>query len=199
MNPRRYAQLPEPELEEIMLDMIRRTGFLQGVFDRAQELALPNWRVVSGVLYNTVWNHLTGRPDGYGIKDVDIFYYDSDTSWEGEDRIIKQATGFPAMPPVEVRNQARVHLWFARHFGYEIAPVTSVEDGIDRFASTTHCVGLRVENGCYDFYAPYGLRSIFEMKVRPNPLQDNKATHDAKGARQKATWPELEIIPWPSH
>jgi len=182
-----------------MLDMIRRAGFLRDVLTRAQELNLPHWRVVSGALYNTVWNELTGRPEGYGIKDVDILYYDPDTSWAAEDRAIKRATGFPAHPPVEVRNQARVHLWFAKHFGYEIAPITSVEDGIDRFASTTHCVGLRVENGRYDLYAPYGLRSIFEMKIRPNPVQDNQATHEAKGARQKALWPELEIIPWPSH
>jgi len=198
MNPRRYAHLPEAELEDIMLDMIRQTGFLRDVLTRAQELNLPNWRVVSGALYNTVWNELTGRPEGYGIKDVDIFYYDPDTSWEAEDRAIQRATGFPATPPVEVRNQARVHLWFAKHFGYQIAPITSVEDGIDRFASTTHCVGLRVENGVYDLYAPHGLRSIFEMKVRPNPVQDNKATHEAKGARQKAMWPELKVVPWPA-
>ena len=197
MNPRRYAHLPEAELEDIMLDMLRQTGFLRDVLIRAQELNLPHWRVVSGALYNTVWNRLTGRPEGYGIKDVDILYYDPDTSWEAEDRTIKRATGFPDQPPVEVRNQARVHLWFAKHFGYEIAPITSVEDGIDRFASTTHCVGLRLENGRYDLYAPYGLRSIFEMKVRPNPVQNNRATHESKGARQKEMWPELDIVPWP--
>jgi hypothetical protein len=198
LNPYRFADLPEARLEEIMLDMVRHTGFLQDVLSRAQELNFPHWRVVSGALYNTVWNHLTGRPEGYGIKDVDIFYYDPDTSWAAEDHAIKRATGFPAAPPVELRNQARVHLWFAKHFGYEIAPITSVEDGIDRFASTTHCVGLRVVDGCYDLYAPYGLRSIFEMKLRPNPVQDNRATHEAKGARQQALWPELELIPWPS-
>lgn len=198
MNPHRYAHLPEAELEEILLEMVLQTGFLRDVLSRAQELNLPNWRVVSGALYNTVWNQLTGRPEGYGIKDVDILYYDPDTSWEAEDRAIKSATGFPIEPPVELRNQARVHLWFARHFGYEIAPITSVEDGIDRFASTTHCVGLRLVDGHYDLYAPYGLRSIFEMKVQPNPLQNNKATHDAKGARQKAMWPELEIVSWPN-
>ncbi len=93
MNPHRYAHLPKTELEEIMLDMIRQTGFLRDVLSRAQELNLPNWRVVSGALYNTVWNELTGRPEGYGIKDVDILYYEPDTRWEAEERVIKQATG----------------------------------------------------------------------------------------------------------
>ena len=197
MTSSRYAHLSEPELAALFLEIVQQTGFLREVFDRAQELNLPNWRVVSGALYNTVWNHLTGRPEGYGIKDIDLLYFDKDTSWEAENAVIASATGFPNHPPVELRNQARVHLWFAKHFGYEITPITSVEDGIDRFASKTHAVGLRLENGKYNLYAPYGLRSIFEMKVLPNPLQDNKATHEAKGARQKAMWPELEIVAWP--
>ena len=199
MTHLRYANLPESELREIFLSILNNAAFLSHALTRAQELNLPNWRIVSGALYNTVWNHLTGRPEIFGIKDIDLMYFDPDTSWEAEDRAIQRATGFPTQPPVEVRNQARVHLWFAKHFGYEIAPITSVEDGIGRFASTTHCVGLRLENGVYDLYAPYGLRSIFALKVLPNPVQDNQATHEAKGARQQAMWPELEVLPWPSH
>lgn len=49
---------------------------------RARDFDLPDWWIVSGALYNTVWNHLTGRPSGYGIKDVDLFYFgDGDLSW----------------------------------------------------------------------------------------------------------------------
>lgn len=197
MNHLRHAHLPEPKLREVFLDIIHEAAFLRQAFERAQELDLPKWRIVSGALYNTVWNHLTGRPEGYGIKDIDLLYFDEDTSWEAEDAVIKAATGFPATPPIEVRNQARVHLWYAEHFGREIPPITSVEDAIDRFASKTHCVGLRFESGRFDLYAPYGLKDIFAMRVLPNPIQDNRATHEAKAARQLRHWPELEIIPWP--
>ena len=193
----RFAHLSEPELEALFLDIIQRDGFMCQAFERAQALALPHWRIVSGALYNTVWNHLTGRPAAYGIKDIDLFYFDKDLSWEAEDTVIKAATGFPAQPPVEVRNQARVHLWYKQHFGREISPLTSVEDAIDRFASKTHCVGLSLKDGTYDLYAPFGLWDIFSMRVLPNPIQDNKATHEAKAARQMEHWPELEIIPWP--
>lgn len=193
----RYADLTEPELEVLFLDIIQQAGFMRQALDRAQELDLPSWRIVSGALYNTVWNHLTGRPEVLGIKDIDLFYFDEDTSWEAEDAVIKAATGFPAEPPVEPRNQARVHLWYAQHFGRAIAPLTSVEDAIDRFASKTHCVGVGMQSGKLDLYAPYGLKDIFAMRVLPNPIQDNKATHEAKAARQLQHWPELEIIPWP--
>ena len=193
----RYAHLPEPELEALFLDILQQADFMRQALDRAQALDFPKWRIVSGALYNTVWNHLTGRPAAHGIKDIDLFYFDDDTSWEAEDKVIQSATGFPAEPPVEVRNQARVHLWYELHFGRAIPPLTSVEEAIDRFASKTHCVGLSVENGVFDLYAPYGLKDIFAMRVLPNPLQDNKATHEAKAARQLGHWPELEIIPWP--
>ena len=192
-----YADLAEPELEVLFLEIIQNTRFLRDVFDRAEALALPNWRVVSGALYNTVWNHLTGRPEGYGIKDVDLFYFDTDTSWDAEDAVIKSATGFPVQPPIEIRNQARVHLWYEQHFGHAIPPLMSVEHGIDRFASTTHCVGLRCVAGKFDLYAPYGLKDIFALRVQPNSIQPNKTTHEAKAARQKALWPELKIEPWP--
>ncbi len=60
----------------------------------ARDLALPDWLIVSGAVYNTVWNHLTRKPAGHGIRDVDLFYHDaSDLSWEAEDRVIRWSAG----------------------------------------------------------------------------------------------------------
>ena len=69
-NPLRYAHLPEPELSEIFLDIIWQSPYLRDALTRAQELALPNWRSVSGALYNVIWNHLTNRDAQYGVKDI---------------------------------------------------------------------------------------------------------------------------------
>lgn len=142
-DPRRYAHLPEQELREIFLDIILGTTPLRNALVRAQELALPNWRMVSGALYNVVWNRLTNRDALHGVKDIDLFYFDPDTSWQAEDEIIRNATGFATHPPVEIRNQARVHLWYAEKFGHVIPPFRSVEQAIDAFTTKTHCVGLR--------------------------------------------------------
>ena len=55
-------------------------------------LALPDAWLVSGCLVQTVWNVLTGRAVDYGINDYDVFYFDPDTSWEAEDKIIRTLT-----------------------------------------------------------------------------------------------------------
>ena len=61
-----------------------------------------------------MWNVLTGRAVDYGINDYDVFYFDPDTSWEAEDEHHPHADGAVAgrAVAVQVRNQARVHLWY---------------------------------------------------------------------------------------
>src|SRR6201981_3926412 len=91
------------------------------VFTVARHLCLPDWLVFSGSVYKPVLNHLTGRPFDYGIKDYDLGYFDdSDLSYEAEDAVIRRvkvAFDEPLRSMVEVRNQARVHLWFEAKFG----------------------------------------------------------------------------------
>lgn len=168
-------------------------------FQQAQSFALPDWWIVSGAIYNQVWNHLTDKPDLHGVKDIDLFYFDPDTSYAAEDWIISQATDhFDTKIPVEVRNQARVHLWYKDHFGHDYEPLTKTTDGIDNFACKTHAVGMRLnDDGNFDIYAPFGLNDIFSFRLVPYTKRDNRDTHLAKGARQMALWPELTFVPWP--
>ncbi|MEM8697861.1 MAG: nucleotidyltransferase family protein [Pseudomonadota bacterium] len=182
-----------------LVRILRADPVIWPALTAAEALDLPDWWIVSGAVYNTVWNALTGRPPGYGIKDIDLFYFDAeDLSYAAEDRVIRRAEGrFAPKPPVEIRNQARVHLWYAEHFGYATAQCRSSADSIERFASRTHAVGVRPAAGGIEILAPYGLDAIFEMRLVPNPLSPNRATHEAKAERAKALWPELSVEPWP--
>ena len=54
-------------------------------------LGLPDAWLVSGALFQTVWNLQTKRPADYGIKDYDIFYFDPDISFAAEDAVIRKA------------------------------------------------------------------------------------------------------------
>lgn len=183
------------ELERI----IRASPRLTQVLRAARALDLGDWMVVSGAIYNTVWNALTGRPDMYGVKDVDLFYFDPDPGYAAEDAVIRRvAAAIPGEPPVETRNQARVHLWYARHFGQPYAPLRSTAEALERFACTTHAVGVRLErDDALTLCAPYGLDDIFGFRLVPNLACANRETHEAKAARQMALWPELDCIPWP--
>src|ERR1700731_1281533 len=89
------------------------------ILARLSSLELPDAWLVSGSLFQTIWNVITERDVQHGIKDYDIFYFDSDTSYEAEDRAIKRAAeAFSDLSAsIEVRNQARVHLWYPQKFG----------------------------------------------------------------------------------
>src|SRR5687768_14724700 len=101
--------------------ILRATPGLMPVMETARSLDLPDWLIFSGAIYQPVVNHLTGRPLDFGLKDYDLGYFDpSDISYEAEDVVIRRAAA--AFPPplrelVEVRNQARVHVWFEDKFG----------------------------------------------------------------------------------
>jgi len=144
----KYSDLGAHEQRELFETIIRADPDLMRLLWILRALDLPGWRLVAGCLYQTVWNALSARPLGTGIKDYDVGYFDpSDLSWDAEDRIIRRvddALGDFA-GEVEVRNQARVHLWFEKRFGSPYAALSSTEEGIDRYATVAHMVGVRLE------------------------------------------------------
>ena len=178
--------------------IVRASPRLMRVLEIARDLDLPDWRIVSGAIYQTVWNVLTGRDPDYGIKDFDVFYFDaSDLSYEAEDVEIKRAAVLypPDLSPlVEVRNQARVHLWFEAHFGEPYSPVSCSDEALERFVSPAYAVGVRLEqDGRLDVAAPFGLDDLFAMKLRPNPNRP-LASHWSTVSRGVLTrWPEVII------
>ena len=103
----------------------------------------------SGAVYQPVLNHLTVRSLDYGIEDCDLAYFDaSDLSYEAEDAVIRRvraAFDEPLRSMVEVRNQARVHLWFETKFGEYYAPLSCTAEALERFASPMFAVGVRLE------------------------------------------------------
>jgi hypothetical protein len=182
-------------LEDRLATILRAHGAVMTVLETARRLALPDWLLFSGAVYQPVWNHLTGRPAGHGIRDYDLAYYDaSDISYEAEDQVIRRvAAAFepPLRTLVEVRNQARVHVWFEDHFGEPYAPLANSAEALIRFAAPVFAVGARLEaDGRLTIVAPFGLEDLFAMRIRPNPHR--RARGLAKIiANARARWPEL--------
>ena len=161
------------------------------------ELSLPDAWIVAGCLVQTAWNGLTGRAVDYGIGDYDVFYFDPDTSWAAEDAVIHRLAARlgDLGTPVEVRNQARVHLWYPDKHRLPYPPLHRSTEGIDRFLTRTTQVGIRRDGGGYEVYAPHGFDDIAGLIVRPNPGANfSAANYAAKAARWKALWPELTMI-----
>jgi uncharacterized protein len=198
---RRLAQLPVDEQLRSFEAMIACNPLVDSVLDRAAALALPAWYLTAGCLFQTVWNALHGLAPTHGIRDYDLFYCDdSDTSWEAEDRVIRHcAEAFGDLgAPVEVRNQARVHLWYPDRFGVAVDPLRTCEDGIDTFAMTTCCVATRRVDGRLRTYAPHGFADLYNLVLRPNPVRASQAVYEKKARRWLSLWPDLQLLPWPS-
>ena len=186
------------ELEGRLDGMIRGNAPLMGVLQTLSVLDLPDWRVFSGAVYQTAWNALTGRDPTYGLKDYDVGYFDaSDLSYEAEDVVIKRvAAAFtpPLDAMVEVRNQARVHLWFENHFGEPYTPLTCTDDAFARFVAPAFAVGVRLErDGALSVTAPLGLDDLFALRLRPNPTRPLAKGWDKVVASARARWPEITV------
>lgn len=168
------------------------------LIERLPQLDLPDCHLVGGCLFQTVWNCLSGNRPGEHILDYDLFYFDpTDLSWEAEDAAIGRARRVLGElgGATQIRNQARVHLWYSRKFGIACAPLRSTEDGIDHFLSQSCCFGVRHGAGAPQVYAPHGFADLFSMTVRPNSLRDLPEVYHQKTSRWTEAWPGLQVIP----
>jgi uncharacterized protein len=177
-----------------------KSGRFYEVLHRCASLDLPGWYLAAGCIAQTVWNHLTGRSLDWGIRDYDLIYFDdSDLSWNAENKIIEKASAVMAGLPItlEVRNQARVHLWYERRFGFPCTPYDSAEAAIRTFPTPATSIGVRVEpTGIWRFCAPFGFTDLLGLLVRPNRVLASREVYLQKSRRWHEYWPELTILPY---
>ncbi|GHF32948.1 nucleotidyltransferase family protein [Deinococcus metalli] len=180
--------------EAEFLDTVRRNPVTAAILGRLAALGTQQTHLVAGALFQTVWNVRSGQPPGAYILDYDIFYWDDDASFDAEDRVIRRATAvFRDLDVrVEVRNQARVHLWFPQRTGLVRPPLTSVRDGIDQFLVECTRVGV---DAAGRVYAPSGLDDLAAGLLRLNPRNHTPDLYAAKVASYVARWPWLVALP----
>jgi hypothetical protein len=128
------------------------------------------------------------------VKDYDVFYFDDDDlSWEAEDAVIQcvRRLSDDLGVTVEVKNQARVHLWYEQRFGSPYAKLSSTRDEIDRYLVSCTCVSIDVASG--ELYAPNGLQDLHDGILRMNPLSSRPDLFRQKARDYRARWPWLTI------
>jgi hypothetical protein len=163
------------------------------------DIALPDCWLAAGSVAQTVWNSAFGLSLDHGLKDVDLVYFDdTDLSDIGEARHEERIRHLFARLPakVDVKNEARVHLWYAEKFGQPISPYVSTTDAITTFPTTATAIGIQPGASGLSIAAPYGLSDLFGLIVRPNKVQITRAIYEAKVARWRSFWPGLTVIDW---
>ncbi|UPK89578.1 hypothetical protein LCI18_000513 [Fusarium solani-melongenae] len=198
MNP---AQLPVRLQLAHLRDVLSTNETLLEVLNRAATKNLPNWYLAAGALSQTIWNKISSLPPDTGINDYDLVYFDdSDLSYEAEDVHIQAGKKLFAdlLVDVEIRNQARVHLWYEKKRGVPCPAYQSVEAGIDSWISSSAMLGVRLEkDGESSVYAPWGLSDFFNMVVKPNTAVGTRVVYEKKTKRWQEIWPRLQVQPWP--
>lgn len=167
------------------------------ILNRMPDLGLRDWWLASGCLFQTVWNLRSGRAAERGILDYDVCYFSEDLSWEAEDDVIRTAAKLFADLPVNIqlRNQARVHVWFPEKFGVAYPPLTSANEGILRFPCSPQTIGLKRSGEAFiDVYAPFGLGDVWDMVARPNRALPLAQVYAAKTARWQKEWDKIVFI-----
>lgn len=175
---------------------IMRNALVAEILERLPALGLPDAWLVAGCLFQTIWNLQSGRSPTEGISDYDVFYFDEDVSFAAEDAAIKRAEAVFADLPVRIdlKNQARVHLWYGERFGAGYPRLRSSRDGVDRFLVACTLVAARRDAaGSFEFYAPDGFDDLFAGVLRPNPQNLRPALFAAKAQSYRARWPWLVI------
>ncbi|WP_246187855.1 nucleotidyltransferase family protein [Paenibacillus tengchongensis] len=190
----------EEALRRRLIGCFTQSPLLMEVFRLARKLGPYPYYIGAGCLVQTVWNGLTGRELDYGIGDVDIIYYDGeDLGYEAEDKMIARGRElFAGIPfPVDLKNQARVHLWYEQKFGVHLAPYTSLEAAIDSWPTTVTSLGARLSGEDeWHIYAPFGLGDLFALTLRANKALVTEEVYRNKAGKWQRLWPELNVEPW---
>ena len=129
------------------------------------------------------------------MNDYDVFYFDdSDLSYEAEDRVIREVDALCADlgVKIEVRNQARVHLWYPQRFGRAYAPLLSARDGIGKYLVACTCVGIEVGSGELYFADP-SLDDLVGGVLRVNPRFVDVVQFERKALSYRERWGWLRL------
>lgn len=169
---------------------------------------LPELWLGAGALTQWVWNILHHQPDTQHVKDIDLLYFDADTRWESEDKIIRQvkacASDSSALPwPVDLKNVARIHLWYEERCGRPLPePYKSLADSVSTWPFTASALAVRLcapqhvepEAIALDWIAPFGFDDVLQGLLRPNLVLATPEVCQEKARRWQAQWPQLTFV-----
>ena len=183
---------------DILKNILLQNPKLKEVLTILSKSKLENYYVAAGCINQTVFNYYHGKELDFGIEDFEIVYFDDDLSYEKEDKVIRYVKDLLNDINIEldIKNEARVHLWYGDKYGKDIKPYTSVEDAISSWGTSITCIGVRLENDELIVCAPYGLDDLFSMTIRPIKRQFTEEQYLIKTAKWKSKWPKLKVLNW---
>ncbi|MED5357171.1 MAG: nucleotidyltransferase family protein [Pseudomonadota bacterium] len=186
-------------LEAQLTEILFPSPLLERILKFAPESRLPDWHLCAGCLTQTVWNALSGYTYDRGIDDIDLIYFDADDLSEASEAANATliAQSFPGIGiHFDVKNEARVHIWYEARFGRAIQPYRSIADAVATFPTTATAIAVHPSVECLEIVAPFGLDDLFTGVVRPNKALVTRDVYEDKIARWRRIWPDLTYLSW---
>ena len=84
---------------------------------------------------------------------------------------------------VDVKNEARVHIWYEARFGRAIQPYRSIADAVATFPTTATAIAVRPPVDGLEIVAPFGLDNLCTGVVRPSKALVTRDVYENKIAR----------------
>jgi hypothetical protein len=198
LSPQKLATSDVTTQVAALKQIIATSPLLRVILEEVPALGVQDWYLSGGSVAQTAWNFFNGSDLNHCIKDCDLVYFDqTDTSYNAENEVISRGQQlFRDLPiAVEIRNQARVHLWYPDKFGQVIEPFKSTEEAISVWPIPASSVGVTTEGG-FRVFAPHGLHDLFAMIARPNKVLVSRSAYEAKVARWSRDWPSIRVLAW---
>ena len=186
-----------PSNLEKLRTAILRHEWLMEMLSVVRDVNADCW-IGAGAIRDAVWDSLSQRRGRPPVNDIDVVYFDPDDVSEGRDQEIEERLKYlvPA-EDWEVTNQAGVHLWFHKKFGYEVEPFSSLEDAVASWPEFASCVAARItDRGNLEIIAPHGVDDLMDMVVRRNPARVTvkEFNRRTESKQYEKRWPDVEII-----
>jgi hypothetical protein len=165
------------------------------LLERLPALGLPQGFLTAGSLFQATWNRRFRQAAGLGREGLRRLLLRRHRSLVGRRRRRDPARaggGGGLGATVEVKNQARVHLWYEARFKSPYPQLRSARDGIDRYLIACTRVGIDLADRT--LYAPDGLDDLAAGILRMNPLLPMRELFLKKAGDYQARWPWLQVI-----
>jgi uncharacterized protein len=189
------AQSADARLEEI----VRSTGWLMRALEAARSVDAPDWLLGAGAVRTAVWDRLHGYENPPSASDIDLVFFDaSDLSVERDRQVEALLRAELPEAPWDAKNQAAVHLWYPRKFGYAVEPLRSSADAVATWPETATAVGLRLtDDGQLRVCAPFGLDDLLGLVHRRNPRRVSVEEYERRLSTKRIAerWPRAAIVP----
>jgi len=185
----------DSQLVSKLTDLVRSDAWMMDLLRAVRAIHLQEWCIAAGVVRNKVWDHLHGHTDRTIPADVDVLFYDRDRTDASYEADIENRLA-AVVPSVrwEAVNQATVHVYT------QDAPYQSIEQAMSRWADPVTAVGVHLTpEEQIVITAPFGLRDLFGLVVRPNLVTPNAAAVYRERMTMKRwieRWPKLTVL-WP--